>query len=237
MLIPWLLVYSFYFIFKDRLYFSIFKEVFTPKGLIAMFDSFLVVFLVSLLYSMFSQVTAILLVAIAFVFSFLIFKIKNKKLFYIITAMIYLLVAMFLILKIKSIIISVYAVGEIFGFIILFSILKQIYLIIKTKVLIESKTIGKLKEGDLLIYNYYYKNKKLKLIKPTFFTKIKMLASNCYYKDLKVDSSKSCGITEKDILFLKTMYKNNLIKNKIYFKKTLAFVPAVLLAYILMIIV
>ena len=122
-------------------------------------------------------------------------------------------------------------------FILLFSIFKNTYKIVKDKVLIEEKKISNLKEGDLPVYNYYYKNKKLTLIKPTLFTKIKMLVSGSYYLNLKIDSSKSCGLVNKDILFLKTMYKNNLISNKIYLRKTLAFVPAVLLGYILLILI
>ena len=62
-----------------------------------------------------------------------------------------------------------------------------------------------------------------------------MLINQTYYTNLKVDSSGACGLSKEDILFLKTMYKNNLIDNKIYLRKTVAFTPAILLGYILII--
>lgn len=237
MLFPWILLFSSYHIFKKKLYVAIFKETFTRQNLISLFESFLVVFLMALLFSIFSSINTIFLILLSIVFSLLIFKIKHKKLFYLILGFIYLLTILVLFIKTRLVNLSLMQALEIIVFLFIFSILKSIYKVVKEKILIEEKKISNLKEGDLPVYNYYYKNKKLTLIKPTTFTKIKMLVTGTYYLNLKIDSSKSCGLVNKDILFLKTMYKNNLISNKIYLRKTLAFVPAVLLGYILLILI
>lgn len=236
MLLPWLFFYSFYFILKKKLYTLLSKQFFKKDNLFLILDSFLVVFLISLFVSIFTNINVFYLLFLSTIFSFLLFSIKRKRYFYISLLVFYFsFVVIFLISDISIPIFSLFF--NILFFVILFNILKQIYSFTKTNILIETKPISKLKEGDLTLYNYYYKNKKLKLIKPLFLTKIKMLLDNSYYKDLKIDSSKAGGLNKQDILFLKTLYKNNLITNKIYLKKTLAFVPAVLLGYLLVILI
>lgn len=237
MVIPWILIYSSYFIITKKLYLYIFKEITTKKNIIFVFDSTLVAFIIGLIYSLFSKVTPLVLMALAFIFSFLIFKIKNKNLFYVVLLCLYALVITLTIIEnqINSISLS----NFLFIFIVVFciSIFTILYKTIKEKILIEIKTINKLKEGDLLVYSYYYSKGKIRLVKPNLFKKIKQLTKNVYYKDLKIDSSMACGINKEDILFLKYLYKNNVIDNKIYLRKTTAFVPAVLLSYILIILI
>lgn len=237
MLLPWIIIYSIYFIVVKKYYLDLFKLWISKSNLISMGDSIAVIFLISLLYSLFSKVTVLILLFASFVFTILIYKIKNKKIFYSVILGFYSFTIVALVLENQIRTISLTNLLITVFFVMGFSILGTLYKIIKEKVLIEVKALSKLKEGDLPLYNYYYKNKKLKLIKPTVLTKIKMLLNNTYYLNLKIDSSKACGITKEDILFLKGMYKNNLISSKIYLKKTLAFVPAVLLAYILIIII
>ena len=237
MLFPWILLFSSYHILKKKLYVNIYRQVFNRQNLVLLFDSFIVVLVVVGLLSLFSSINTIALLLISFVFSIILYKIKNKILFYG-TIFVLFLLTFYVLVRTRHIAnLSLNLVLELGLFIVLFSILRNTYKIVKDKVLIEEKKVSKLKEGDLPVYNYYYKNKKLTLIKPTTFTKIKMLVTGTYYLNLKIDSSKSCGLVNKDILFLKTMYKNNLISNKIYLRKTLAFVPAVLLGYILLILI
>lgn len=234
MLLPWIFINSIYVIFKRKLYVNILKQVFNRQNLIGMLESFLVVLVIVGLVSLFSSINTLWLLLFSFIFSLFLYKIKGKW-FYLVIFIISLITLYFLIRTKQLNSFSLSLVLEIVCLILLFSLLKETYKIVKEKVLIEEKKLSKLKEGDLPVYNYYYKNKKLQLVKPTFITKIKMLMSGTYYLNLKIDSSRSCGLIDKDILFLKTMYKNNLISNKIYLKKTLAFVPAVLLSYILII--
>ncbi len=237
MVIPWILVYSLYFIFKKKYYLLIYKHFIAKDNLMLIIESTAVVFLISLIYSLFSKVTPIIILVPSFIFTIFIFKIKNKRIFYSVLLGLSVMVIVGLTIENQIRNISLVNLFTTIIFISIFSLLGKIYNIIKEKILIESTTINKLKEGDLLVYNYYYSKNKIQLIKPVFFTKIKMLFNNTYFKDLKVDSSKACGITKEDILFLKGMYKNNLIGTKIYLKKTIAFIPAVLLGYILAIII
>lgn len=237
MVIPWILLYSLYIIITKKLYLGISKTIFSKPHLNHTIDSTLVAFLIGLIYSLFSKVTPLILIGLAFVFSFLIFKIKNKNVFYIVLSGLYVLIITLTLIENQIINLSLSNFMLVFIFVFLISILTTIYKTIKEKILVETKTINKLKEGDLLVYNYYLSKKKVKLVKPNLFTKIKMLVNNTYHKDLKVDSSKACGISKEDILFLKYLYKNNLIDNKIYLRKTTAFVPAVLLSYILIILI
>ncbi|HPC10461.1 MAG TPA: hypothetical protein PLN85_05275, partial [archaeon] len=55
-----------------------------------------------------------------------------------------------------------------------------------------------------------------------------------YQKNLKIDSNKAKGLSEQDITLLKQWYKNNLIEDKIKIKKTIAFTPSVMIAYVLL---
>ena len=73
--------------------------------------------------------------------------------------------------------------------------------------------------------------------KPKFKEMIVLFLKNKYYNDLKIDSNKAGGLNSDDITFLKRMYKNNLITKEIILKDSQAFVPAVLLAYILLILI
>lgn len=234
MIFPWFFISSFYFVFKNNYFKDIFKKVFCKDNLLSLFGSFLFVLLLSFGFSIFSDFVSVYVLLFSFVFSFFMFRL-NKKFYYFVLGVLYI-VALFFFFKLKAVYNFTY-VFEIILCLFIFSFLKQAYVIIKTKILIETKSISKLKEGDLLVYNYYFTNNKIKLISPTFFTKLKMLINNTYYKDLKIDSSLACGVLAKDIAFLKSLYKNNLIKDKVFLKKTMAFVPSVFLGFILLVLV
>lgn len=236
MVLPWILLYSKYLLLKKRYYKELLNEIFSRNNLLLTLDSILVVILAGLIISLFSFSNVLLLLFVSFILTYTIFKIKIKKNFYSIILGLYLLVLIILIstnkLTNNSLVFSVNTALIVIVISILIIYLKYI----KDKVFIEKKKISELREGDLLLYNYYYSNKKLILRKFTFIEKIKALVSGEYYKGLKVDSGKAKGISRKDITFLKAMYNNRLIANRIYLKKTIAFTPAVLLAYILLII-
>ncbi len=237
MVLPWILLYSKYLLFKRKNYLHLLKEIFSKKNLISIMDSVLVVVLLGLIMSILSLTSIRYILIISFVFTYLIFKIKIKKHFYTFIISLYLVVFFMFLLtsrKINYLLLSNTLNTIVFVFI--FSVLIIYYRYIKEKVFVETKTISQLTEGDVPIYNYYYIKRKLIIKESNFFRKLKELAQGTYYKGLKVDSSKACGISVKDIAFLKDMYKNKLINNKIYVKKTIAFTPAVLLAFILLII-
>lgn len=233
MSLPWLLIYSMYFIIKNNLYMAPIQGMLKRKSLLSLLNSVLVVFLLSLVFLLFGAVTPVIVFVFAFVFSFIVFKIRNKKVFYIVLLLAYAVV-FYLLLSMSLFSLSiVYLLLEAILFVVVFSFLRSAYSSVKENMLVYEKQVTELEEGDLLVYSYYYDNNKLELVKPTFLNKIKRLLNNSYYPNLKVDSSKSCGLSKEEIDFLKGLYEHNLIDCKIYLRKTQAFAPAVLLGYIL----
>ncbi|HOZ35855.1 MAG TPA: A24 family peptidase C-terminal domain-containing protein [archaeon] len=236
MVLPWILIYSKYLLFKKKHYKALINETFSRKNLILLLDSIMVVVLVNLLISLLNITNIIFIFAISFVLTFLIFRIKIKLRFYYVILGLYLIIFAILFSTHKLTIDLLITLLDVSVFVIFISILLIYLRYIKEKVLLETKAIAELKEGDLPVYNYYYINKKIILKKPKFLNKIKEMALGTYYKGLKIDSSKACGLSREDITFLKDMYNNRLVENTIYLKKTLSFTPAVLLAYMLLII-
>lgn len=237
MVLPWILIYSKYLLFKRKQFRDLLlNKMFSRENLLLLFESILVVILISLLLLLFNITNFIFILVVSFTFTFLISKIKTKPYFYYIVIGLNLIVFAILLFLNKLTTGLFITLLNISGVVILISLLFMYLRYIKEKVLIETKTIDKLKEGDLPVYNYYYINKKIILKKPNLITKIKETASGTYYKGLKIDSSKACGLSKKDITFLKDMYNNKLVDNTIYLKKTLAFTPAVLLAFVLLLI-
>lgn len=236
MVLPWILLYSKYLLIKKRYYKELLQEIFSKNNLLSLIDSILVVILAGLIISAFGFSNIFLLLFVSFILTYTIFKLKRNNGFYLIIFGLFLLVRVILISTNNTANLSFsYALNTAI-LVIVISILIIYLKYIKDKVFIEKKKIKELKEGDLLVYSYYYKNKKLILKKYNFMEKIKAMVSGEYYKDLKVDSGKAKGLSRKDITFLKDMYNNRLIGNAIYLKKTIAFTPATLLAYMLLII-
>ncbi len=120
----------------------------------------------------------------------------------------------------------------IFTFTIVFSLTK----IITEEVLVDKKKIYQLQDGDVPTHNYYLIKNKLFSKKLTFKKTVKLLITNQYYKDLKIDSKKAGGLSKEDVSFLKKHYKKNLSK-KISVKKTIPFTPTLLISYIILLFV
>lgn len=237
MVLPWILIYSKYLLLKKKQYRELLlNKMFSKKNLVLLLDSILVLILISLLLLLFNITNFILIFTISFAFTFLIFRIKTKRYFYyiVLALNLVLLAILFFLNKLTSELFIMLL--NISGIVVLISLLFVYLRYVKEKLLIEKKTIAQLKEGDLPVYNYYYINKKIIQKKPNIFNKIKEIALGTYYKGLKINSSKACGLSKKDITFLKDMYNNKLVNNTIYLRKTLAFTPAVLLAFMLLII-
>lgn len=235
MVLPWILIYSKYLLFKKKHYKDLTNQIISRKNLLLTLDSILVAILVVLVTSLFNFFNVFYILIAFFILAHLIFRIKIKSNFYYVIIGLYLivLVILFSLNKFNSSLLNTIITTSIL--VIIYSVFLIYLRFIKEKVLIETKEIAKLKEGDVPIYNYYLIDKKIIIKKPNFITKIKEMANGSYYKDLKVDSSKACGLSKKDITFLKAMYNNRLIDNTIYLKKTVAFTPAALLAFILLI--
>ena len=236
MVLPWILIYSKYLLFKKKHYKDLLHQIFSKKNIILLLDSILVVVLINFIILLFNITNIIFILSASFIFTFILFRIKIKSGFYYVIFGLYLIVLVILFSTHKLTADAIINLLGISGFVILISILLIYLKYIKEKVLLETKTIAELKEGDLPIYNYYYENKKITTKKPSFVNKIKEIIAGTYNKNLKIDSSKACGLSKKDITFLKDMYHNRLVDNTIYLKKTLAFTPAVLLAFMLLII-
>jgi len=110
----------------------------------------------------------------------------------------------------------------------------MLYKFIKEKVLVEEHNISDLKEGDVPYYNYYLIDKKVIFKKSRFFSAIKEMINGTYSQNQMIDSRKAGGLNNKEVTFLKGSYKNKLIGNTIKLKVTIAFTPAVLIAYVLL---
>jgi len=233
MVLPWLLLYSTYLLFLQKKYISFAKEIFSKRNLVSIFDSIIVISLVNLILFAFRVSNFLYILLATIVFTNLLFYIKVKKQFYYLILGLYCLVLIFtynrLTIELLTSTLSTIIV------ICLLSIILIFVKFIKKNIFVETKKISQLKEGDLPVNNYYYIKGKLIIRNPGFFKKILELAKGTYYKNLKIDAHKACGISNKDISFLKDMYKHKLIDNNIYLKKTIPFTPAILLAYILLI--
>jgi len=109
-----------------------------------------------------------------------------------------------------------------------------VYKVIREDIFSKYINLSDLKEGDILYYNYYLKNKKVIYKHLNFFQTIKEIFNSS--KDLKliVDSRYAKGVTNKDIVFLKESYNNNLVGRTIRIKKSLPFTPSILIGFILL---
>jgi len=110
----------------------------------------------------------------------------------------------------------------------------MLYKFTKEKILVEERNVIDLKEGDVPLYNYYLIDKKVVYKKSTFFSAIRDMLGGVYYKDQIIDSRKAGGLNHKEVTFLNDSYNNKLISKTIKLKVTIAFTPAVLIAYILL---
>ncbi len=131
-------------------------------------------------------------------------------------------------------IINIYTFLGLFLTILVINFLFSLIKVITNHILTEKKLVSQLKEGDVLVENYYFIKNKLTTKKPSFYQTVKLMLVNKYYYGLKVDSKKAGGLTTQDITFLKRMYKNNLLGKHISIKTTMPFTPALLIALILL---
>jgi hypothetical protein len=106
----------------------------------------------------------------------------------------------------------------------------------KENILTTPISIKHLQEGTVLSKNYYFNKQtnKLTVENTSFVNQFKRLVAGTYYLNLKIDSNKAGGLNKEDIAFLNTMYENNLIGNKVFVKKTLPFMPVVLMTFIVL---
>jgi Flp pilus assembly protein protease CpaA len=212
------------------------KKIFILKDLLSIFKFSLFLYILFFILDFFFKVNNIILLISTFILMIVFNKLQKlfskqiSFLLYVVFSLVFIIT-----LFLKQFLLLRYLVN-IFVFILLFRLIINIIKVISSN-LITIKPINKLKEGDIPYYNYYYVNNKLIVKKVKFREKLSLFLKNKYYKNLKIDSSKAGGLESADIRFLKRMYKNNLIGKEIVLKDSQAFVPAVLLAYILLAII
>ena len=237
--LPYILLFTSYKIISKNYFKDLVITYFSKTYLITIFNSIIIIFLITSFMNIFSLKTpTILLLLLSFVLIFLFSNVLtySKKAFYFSIGMLYLILFIttclskpvpqrfFLLSNLFSIIISV----------LIIYLLIMIYRFTKEKILVEEKKVSDLKEGDVTLYNYYLINKKVIFKKSTFFSAIRAMLTGVYYKDQIIDSRKAGGLNVKEVTFLNESHNNKLIGNVIKIKVTIAFTPAVLIAYILL---
>jgi len=232
---PLLILISFFHIFFKKKYILIKDLFFTITNFKNIVYTTLVLFLITSFLNIFNLNTPYLLIFILSIILYILFtKVKDYSInyFYIFIGFCYLLLSgysffitnLFFLSNLISIVVSI----------VILLLLLVIYKVIREDIFSKYINLSSLKEGDILYYNYYLKNKKVIYKHLNFFQTIKEIFNSS--KDLKlvVDSRYAKGVTNKDIAFLKESYNNNLIGRSIKIKKTLPFTPSILIGFILL---
>lgn len=229
---PILILNSLYlFIFKGN-HFILWDILKSKDTIFSFLNSVLVLFFISSFLEVFGLNFPIIFYLLFSIVLLIIFK-KIEKLnnFYVIMGVFYALLLITSII-IKKNVFSIISLITIIITIKLIYFFVTIYKIISTRILSENKKLKNLKEGDVLIYNYYKQGKKIIEKKANFFYYLKNIINNTYYKNLVVDSRKVRGVSKEDITFLKRTYNN--LDKELVVKKTIPFTPSVLFAYVLL---
>lgn len=234
--LPFLLIFAIFKLFNKENLILINKSIFTISFLISMINSILILFLVSSFLNIFNSIlNNYVLFALSFILIILFNNLKKiiSKKIYVFYGLLFGFLFIYNFYTATNIFIFKDLISIILGVIIIF-ILFVLYTIIKERIFVYTKTINQLKKGDVLYFNYYKKNNKVYTKKYNFLKYILDLSRNKYYNYLKIDSRKSSGILQTDIMFLKDSYNHNLIEKRIKLKKTIPFVPSILIAYIIL---
>jgi preflagellin peptidase FlaK len=235
--IPFLFTWAIYGIFGKKYYLILWENIKSKKTLFSFLNTIILLIFISSVLNIFSIKIPYILTFIISIFLIFIFsKIQkyNIKLFYGILTIVYIGL---IILNIFGTIKNIFVIKDmliIVGMVIITFIIINTYKIITQKILIQEKQIDALKEGEVPYYSYYEENNKIIPKKTNILTTIKQMTKGEYQKNLKIDSNKAKGLSEQDITLLKQWYKNNLIEDKIKIKKTIAFTPSVMIAYVLL---
>jgi len=238
MMLPYILVFSIIKLFtkKNLIYFK--RSFFTKNNFENLFLSTLSLFLVSIIVSFFALSFNLIFL---FIFSFILFNLiillKNKNHNSFICFLIFsfsVLIILEIILKKPFLMFG--DLGLIFVINISVSFLLFLIKFTKENILTTPISISHLQEGIVLSKNYYFNKQtnKLTVENTSFVNQFKRLVAGTYYLNLKIDSNKAGGLNKEDIAFLNTMYENNLIGNKVFVKKTLPFMPVVLMTFIVL---
>ena len=232
---PVLLINSIYlFIFKGhyKIRIIIFK---TKNTLFSLISSVLVIFLISSFFNIFSMdVPFILYFVFSIIFILFFRKIETRNLtqYYFLLSFFYFLLIFYSMVFSKTVFYFKNLITIIITLVIIF-LAVAFYKIIYSKILITSKKVYSLKEGDVVLNNYYLSGTKVIEKRVSFIQYLKNFTSPISKHKLMVDSRKAGGLLNEDITFLKSCYKHNLEK-EILLKKTIPFTPSVLIAYILL---
>jgi archaeal preflagellin peptidase FlaK len=229
---PILIINSLYlFIFKGH-HFLLWDILKSKDTIFSFLNSVLVLFFISSFLEIFNLNFPIIFYLLFSIVLLIIFK-KIEKLnnFYYIMAFFYIALIITSII-IKKNVFSLMSLITIIITIKLIYFFVTIYKIISTRILSKKIKLKNLKEGDVLINNYYKIENKIVEKKITFIGYLKKIINNTYYKNLMIDSRKVRGVSKQDITFLKRTYNN--LDKEVIVKKTIPFTPSVMLAYILL---
>ncbi|MDD3178394.1 MAG: A24 family peptidase [Candidatus ainarchaeum sp.] len=235
-ILPFILFFAVIKLFNIDNLILIKNKIFKKYFLESILNSVIILFLVSSFLSIFSSFLNSFYIFIFSLF-FIFFFNKLKSIINKGTYIFYVLFFTFLFIYNFYIPINVFNFNNFFSIILSVSIifvLLVLYTIIRNKIFTYTKSVDKLKEGDLLYYNYYFINNMVYTKKYNFIKYIFDILKNNYYINLKIDSRHSAGILKSDIIFLNDSYNHNLIEKEIKLKKTVPFIPSVLIAYIIL---
>jgi len=233
---PLLIVQSLYlFIFRGH-HLLLWKTLKSKKNFLSFINSVIVLFFISSFLNIFSLTVPLslyILLSILFLLFFRRVEELSVRYFYYLIGVAYVLLVIYSI-AFKTNLFSIYNLLTIVITIKIIFLGVTIYKIISGRILVTSKPLKNLQEGDVVLNNYYKKGKAGVLEKKvSFLDFIFLVVKNKYHKNLLIDSKKVGGLTLKEVTFLKSLYKNNLEK-KIFLKKTIPFTPSVLIAYVLL---
>ena len=140
-----------------------------------------------------------------------------------------------------------------FDFVALFAVVSAIYLLLKLYVVGRDEAMRKkikitaLEEGMIVAENIVSRNGKIIRVKPLGFGELwdyfrgmnmRALSERMRIRGKIIASAKRAGgVSEKEIAELKKLVKQGKLKNEIYIKMSVPFVPAVLIAFIVLSIV
>jgi len=237
--LPYILLFSTYTIITKRYFKYLFVTYFSKNNFIAIFNSIIILFLITSFMNIFSlktPVILILLLSLVLIFLFSNILTYSKNVFYLSISSLYFIFILCVLLfahPLNTIFIFSDLLSIIIAILIIY-LLIMLYKFTKEKILVQDIKVTDLKEGVVTYYNYYLIDKKVIQKKSTFFSAIKDILSGNYYKSQIIDSRKAGGLNKKEVTFLNDSYYNKLISNNIKIKVTLAFTPSVLIAYILL---
>ena len=155
--------------------------------------------------------------------------------------------------RIKAVLVSIITVYSlyqsfqitIFGIITLFititiiGIIRKLLTSVNKEALQDDLKVDELKEGMILAYGLYEKEKKIYFDKESFLTKFKLAAKSGDLSSINAPKGKllagtlAAGLTNKDIALFKELVADNKLENNIRVKRGVPFAPSIFIGLLI----